>query len=59
MRNEISIDIKKKCCEMKASGLTSRQIYDTYFKSLFEKPMSYTSFQRWLNNGALKHSRIL
>lgn len=54
MRNGISIDIKKKCCEMKASGLTSRQIYDTYFKSLFEKPMSHASFQRNLNKWCLK-----
>ena len=49
MRNGISIDIKKKCCEMKAGGLTSLQIYDTYFKCLFAKPMSYASFKRELN----------
>lgn len=54
MRNGISIDIKKKCCEMKSSGLTSRQIYDTYFKSLFEKPMTHASFKRELNKWCLK-----
>ena len=54
MRNGISIDIKKKCCEMKSSGLTSRQIYDTYFKSLFKKPMTHASFKRELNKWCLK-----
>lgn len=49
MRNGISIDIKKKCCEMKAGGLTSRQIYDTYFKNLFDHPMTHASFKRELN----------
>ena len=54
MRNGISINIKKKCCEMKSSGLTSRQIYDTYFKCLFEKPMAHASFKRELNKWCLK-----
>lgn len=53
MSNIIPIEVKKKCCEMKAEGFTHRQIYDTYFKSLFDEPMNFASFrralQRWGN----------
>lgn len=53
MSNIIPIEVKKKCCEMKAEGFTHRQIYGTYFKSLFDEPMNFASFrralQRWSN----------
>lgn len=48
----ISIDIKKRCCDMKNSGVSCRDIYDTFFKQQFSKPQSYNSFvgslRRWV-----------
>lgn len=48
MRNGISMDLKKRCLELKKEGLTSRQIYDEYFSQEFERPMSLNSFRRRL-----------
>ena len=49
--NGISIKIKRTCIEMHKSGMTSRQIYEEYFKHLFTEPQSYQSFvtslKRW------------
>ena len=49
--NYISVQVKRTCCEMHERGMNSREIYDEYFKGLFEKPMTYKSFrvrlQRW------------
>lgn len=43
--------VKRICCEMNEQGKNSREIYDEYFKDLFENPMTYKSFrtclQRW------------
>ena len=54
MLNGISIDIKKRCVEMFEAGMSSREIYDSYFKGLFENPQSYNSFRssmtRWKRN---------
>lgn len=46
MRNVISIDIKKTCCEMYNNNVSLRDIYDTYFKHQFDTPMLYDSFKR-------------
>lgn len=48
MSNSIPVTVKKKCCDMKAHGISIREIYNKYFKLQFEKPMSYESFKRSL-----------
>lgn len=51
MSNDISIKIKKTCVDMLEQGKTKRDIYDTYFKPLFDKPQSFEAFRhsvdRW------------
>lgn len=46
MKEAIPVSVKKKCVEMKASGIPVRQIYDEYFKDLFDKPQAYNAFVR-------------
>lgn len=48
MKQTIPLEIKKICCEKLASGMSSREIYDSYFKQEFENPQTYSSFQRSL-----------
>lgn len=43
--NSISVRVKRTCCEMNERGKNSREIYDEYFKHLFENPMLYESFR--------------
>ena len=49
--NNIPMSVKKACCEMKKQGISSRVIYDTYFKLLYKNTQSYRSFttslKRW------------
>lgn len=40
----ISYEVKKKCVELKRTGLNSREIYDSYF-SIVHQGMSYTTFK--------------
>lgn len=51
LKNVIPARVKRTCCEMNEQGKNSREIYDEYFKDLFENPMTYKSFrtdlQRW------------
>ena len=53
MRNDIPVKIKKTCVEMIEQGKTKREIYDTYFKHMFDNPQTYKSFcqsvDRWKN----------
>lgn len=53
MGKVIPISVKKTCCEMYRSGVSRKEIYDTYFKEQFERPQSYRSFlislNRWSN----------
>lgn len=46
MRNGIPLEVKRQCVEMKASGKTAREIYDTYFKLQFDESQSFTAFKR-------------
>ncbi|WP_407450017.1 hypothetical protein [Fibrobacter sp.] len=48
MRNIIPLEVKKTCCEMHARGVSSREIYNSYFKNEVEKPQTYESFKRAL-----------
>lgn len=46
MRNGIPIQVKKTCCQMRAEGKSTREIYDSYFSKQFENPQAYQSFVR-------------
>ena len=50
--NVIPLEVKDKCCELKRDGWGNRQIYDEYFKLLFERPQTFKTFQgqlrRWM-----------
>ena len=51
-KNVIPLEIKKHCCELKNKGMSTREIYDTYFKCQFDNPQSYHAFtgqlSRWI-----------
>lgn len=42
----ISLNIKRTCLELAASGKTRKQIYKEYFSKQFDEPQSYESFAR-------------
>lgn len=52
MSSQIPIEVKRTCCEMKAAGKTSREIYDLYFIPETGSPATYNSFRsmisRWM-----------
>lgn len=52
MSSQIPIEVKRTCCEMKAAGRTSREIYDTYFLPETNSPATFNSFRsmisRWM-----------
>ena len=52
MSNNISIKTKKECCRMRADGLNSREIYDTYFSKRSESSASYETFRKMLQRWA-------
>lgn len=50
LKNVIPARVKRSCCEMNEQGKNSREIYDEYFKGLFENPMAYESFRSCLKS---------
>lgn len=48
MYNGIPLKVKKTCIDMLKQGVTKREIYDTYFKPLYDNPQSFESFHRSL-----------
>ena len=44
IRNVIPLEVKRHCCELKDQGVSSREIYDTYFKHQFKNPQTYRAF---------------
>lgn len=48
MGNRISIELKKKCAELKKTGMPVRQIYNEHFAPEFEEPTGYETFKRAL-----------
>lgn len=54
LSNVISARVKRTCCEMHDQGKNSREIYDEYFKDLFEHPMNYNSFRGCLRRWRMK-----
>ena len=49
VRNYVPIEVKKTCCEMKAAGKSSREIYVDYFKKVTKSPATYASFRTMIN----------
>lgn len=54
MGKPISIEVKRRCCEMYNDGLSAIYIYEHYFKNNVETPQSYRSFKtsitRWMKH---------
>lgn len=50
----IPIEIKKTCLEMKSKGVTSRDIYNEYYRHVVDNPMTVSSFDRILRKWAKK-----
>ena len=44
IRNTIPLEVKRRCCELKDQGVSTREIYDTYFKHQFKNPQGYPAF---------------
>lgn len=51
MGRPIPLNIKQTCCEMSRSGISNREIYDSYFKHQVDNPQTFKSFihsiKRW------------
>lgn len=54
MNKVIPIEIKKTCVQMRAEGMNSREIYNTYFVKNVDDPCSYETFRRAIRNWAGK-----
>lgn len=54
-QNVIPLEIKKTCCEKHASGMSAREIYETYFKHEFDNPQTLSAFRRSLRRWARKN----
>lgn len=48
MKTAIPIQVKKACCQMRAQGKNSREIYEEYFTKNTDSPATYTTFRRML-----------
>lgn len=44
----VPIEVKKECCRMKSEGVSPKEIYDSYYSKLFDKPCCYNTFRRAL-----------
>lgn len=49
MNNQIPIEVKKKCCQMKLEGKTNSEIYNEYFLPATGSAASSSSFRKMLN----------
>lgn len=45
--NSIPLEVKEKCIELSGQGMTSREIFDTYYSTMFD--ISFESFKRMLS----------
>ena len=55
MAKRTPLAIKRKCCEMKEAGMSSHEIYDSYYKYEVENPMTRRSFRTVLVRWAKKN----
>lgn len=53
MKDAISLEVKRACCEMRSDGYTNHKIYD-YYKSQVTNPMTFRSFSTSLGRWAKK-----
>lgn len=44
--NYIPMSVKRRCIELKNSGMAVREIYEGYFKHQFDNPQSFEAFQK-------------
>ena len=44
----VPIEVKKECCRLKSEGVPVKEIYDSYYSKLFDKPCCYNTFRRAL-----------
>lgn len=49
MSNQIPIDVKRTCCQLKSEGKTNREIYDSYFKQATNSSATYESFRSMIH----------
>ena len=49
MQTNIPIEVKQKCCQMKAEGKSNREIYEEYFRPETGSPASYDSFRSMIH----------
>lgn len=54
-RTTIPLEVKKICCEKHATGMSAREIYDSYFKNEIDDPQSFASFCRSLRKWKQKN----
>ena len=55
MAKRTPLAVKRKCCEMKEAGMSSHEIYDSYYKYEVENPMTRRSFRTVLVRWAKKN----
>lgn len=48
MPGNIPLKVKKECCRLKSEGVPLKEIYDSYYSKLFDKPCCYNTFRRAL-----------
>lgn len=54
MNNQIPIDVKQLCCQLKSEGKTVREIYDNYFTQATNSTATFNSFRSMIHRWSKK-----
>ena len=54
MSNQIPINVKQMCCQLKTEGKTAREIYDNYFTQATNSSATYNSFRSMIHRWTKK-----
>lgn len=54
MNNQIPIDVKQLCCQLKSEGTSVREIYDNYFRQATSSQATYNSFRSMIHRWSKK-----
>lgn len=54
MNNQIPIDVKQLCCQLKSEGKTVREIYDNYFTQATNSSATFNSFRSMIHRWSKK-----
>lgn len=54
MSNQIPINVKQMCCQLKTEGKTAREIYDNYFTQATNSMATYNSFRSMIHRWSKK-----